>query len=414
MPGSGFIGRTAAHRQLPHLRADIIGLASYYDAWISQPERLGVELVLDALETNPGSACIPYGALEGREDGALVLRDPIEGAAVQIEGEIVVNAAGPWIDRVNRALGPVTRYIGGAKGSHLMLDHPELVRELAGRMIYFGTPDGRICLVFPFLGLALLGSTDIRVDDPDAARCDAAETAYMLGQLKTLFPGFEIDERHIVYRYCGVRPLPASDALDPGAVSRDHMVRVDEPDADRAFPVLSLIGGKWTTFRALAEEVADMLLARIGRDRTSHTRDLAIGGGRDFPRDDAARHKWIAGQAETSGLDQTRVGALLERYGTTAARVAAHCAGAQDAPLSSLPSYSRAELQELAEHELVGRLADVLFRRTTLAITGQLSRALVEEAAAAIAPTMGWDEPRQQAEIAATLETAAERHDVRL
>ena len=87
----------------------------------------------------------------------------------------IVNAAGPWIDRVNHALGLGKSYIGGAKGSHLVLDNPALVEELKGRMVYYGGADGRVSLVYPFFGHALVGSTDIPCDDPDQAICDEAE-----------------------------------------------------------------------------------------------------------------------------------------------------------------------------------------------------------------------------------------------
>ncbi len=81
--------------------------------------------------------------------------------------KLVVNAAGPWIDDVNALLGAPSKMIGGTKGSHILLKHDELVKSLAGRMLYFEADDGRICLVYDYLGLALVGSTDIKADNPD-------------------------------------------------------------------------------------------------------------------------------------------------------------------------------------------------------------------------------------------------------
>ena len=230
------------------------------------PERLVYELITDGLAANPRSAAANYTELRSHHDGVLDFADAGGGAFV-VRPRIVVNAAGPWIDRVNAALGHETRMIGGTKGSHLLLKNNELVRSLAGRMVYFEADDGRICLVYDYLGLALVGSTDIPANDPDHARCEDNETDYLLSSMSSLFPGFRFDRSQIVYAYSGIRPLPASDASVPGLISRDHSSPTLEPDGARPFPIVSLVGGKWTTFRGFAEEVADALLRRLERSR---------------------------------------------------------------------------------------------------------------------------------------------------
>ena len=324
---------------------------------------------------------------------------------------IVVNAAGPWIDRVNATLGEETRLIGGTKGSHILLDHPELLRALDGRMIYFEADDGRICLVFDYLGRALVGSTDIRADDPDTLRCEADETAYFLAMLAELFPSLRFAEDQIVYSYSGIRPLPASDAANPGLISRDHSAPVQDPTPDRPFPILSLVGGKWTTFRGFAEEVCDQILTRLNQPRRISTRALPIGGGRDFPSDEAARAAWIA--AQPGG--PARAALLLSRYGTRAAKILATEANA--APLAMLQdaaSYSHAEIAWIAAQEQVHHLADIVLRRTALAITGHLSRRDLEQIAEITAATLGWSEEHRQTEIAATTAVLARAHGVTL
>ena len=113
--------------------------------------------------TSPASAALTYTTLGSATAGALAFTTP-DGATLTARPRLVVNAAGPWIDGVNAALGAPSRMIGGTKGSHILLDHPELVAMLAGRMIYFEADDGRICLVFDYLGRALVGSTDTPAD----------------------------------------------------------------------------------------------------------------------------------------------------------------------------------------------------------------------------------------------------------
>ncbi len=138
---------------------------------------------------------------------------------------------------------------------------------------------------FPYLGRVLLGSTDIRVDSPGDVRCEDDEVDYILKSLSYVFPGIAV-RRDIVYRYCGVRPLPRSDASFTGSISRDHFVA----EICRARPpTLCLVGGKWTTFRAFGEQAADRALALLGQTRRVGTEDRRIGGGAGYPDDEAGR-----------------------------------------------------------------------------------------------------------------------------
>ena len=415
MPRHATAGRAASLRDLPALTPDIVATGTYYDATVTHPERLILELVRDGLADSPRSAALNHVRLERAADGALTVRSLIAEAAATVRPKIVVNAAGPWIDEVNAILGEPSRMIGGTKGSHILLDHPELLKALNGRMIYFEADDGRICLVFDYLGRALAGSTDIKAADPDSVRCEPDEVEYLLESLRKLLPKLSFSRDQIVYVYSGIRPLPASDAKDPGLITRDHATPVLEPVAGRPYPVYSLVGGKWTTFRGYAEEVADMLLKRLSASRKVSTRDLPVGGGRDYPRSDAGRRGWIAKLARETGLPEARIGELLSRYGTAASEVAAHIAGFPgDAPLPDAPDYSTAEVDYLLLNEQVGTLADLVFRRTTLAVTGRLTARMVEALAGQAAQTLGWDAARRSGDIAAVRERLAVFHGVDL
>jgi glycerol-3-phosphate dehydrogenase len=134
------------------------------------------------------------------------------------------------------------------------------------------------------MGNVLVGSTDIPVDNPDAVEVDDEEKEYMLEELQQLFPSIGVSSEQIVYHYVGVRPLPESDADKPGEVSRDHSLIHDTPDEDRFYPILSLVGGKWTTFRAFAREVSEEVLDVIGRSRTTGTKERPVGEERTILR----------------------------------------------------------------------------------------------------------------------------------
>ncbi|WP_245424770.1 glycerol-3-phosphate dehydrogenase/oxidase [Shinella zoogloeoides] len=399
MPKHQFFFRRKALEEMPAITPRIVAGGIYYDAKISRPERLVWELVRDGLDASPASRAMNDTTLLGQEDGVLRLRDP-RGSERFARAGIVVNGAGPWIDHVNDTLGVPGKLIGGTKGSHILLRHPELVESLKGRMIYFEADDGRICLVYDFLGLALVGSTDIKADNPDTVRCEEDEIDYFLASLRSLLPALHFGREQIVYTYSGIRPLPASDASQPGLISRDHSAPVAEPAEGRPFSVISLVGGKWTTFRGFAEEVADTILSRLDRNRAVSTQMLPIGGGRGFPVEAAERRVWISGRAAKSGLPEARVEALLARYGTIADAVLAHIEKVGDAPLAHVEGYGRGEIDWIARNEMVEHLADIVMRRTTLAIEGRLTAEGLDEIAAVAAAALGWDEGRWEDELA--------------
>ncbi|MCT9000435.1 glycerol-3-phosphate dehydrogenase/oxidase [Chelativorans intermedius] len=410
MPRHSLWRRQAALKNLPALTPRIVAAGKYYDAKVTAPERLVWELIRDGLAANPESEARNATSLRGQRDGILAF-EATDGTAFTVRAALVVNAAGPWIDRVNRLLGIPGKLIGGTKGSHIVLDHAELARQLDGRMIYFEADDGRICLVYEYLGRVLVGSTDIPADDPDDVRCEDDEVDYFLDSLRGLLPGLEFDRAQIVYAYSGIRPLPASDSTAPGLISRDHSAPVAEPEAGRPFPVISLVGGKWTTFRGFAEEVADTVLERLGRTRRVSTRELPIGGGRDYPLDEPARRRWITDLAGETGLPEERVRTLLERYGTTAAAILREEAALPESRfLDDVPDISHAEIAWIARNEAVVHLGDIVFRRTTLAVTGRLTACDLDAIARIAGAVLGWSEERRQAELDETLDTLRRRN----
>lgn len=402
---------------LPLLDPDIKATATYFDAQVTQAERLNYELVADGLAACTDSAAANYVSVDHVEGDTVWLRDDLSQRLFAIMPDVVINAGGAWIDSVNHALGIDKKYIGGTKGSHLIVNHPELHAQLRGRMVYFGSKDGRICLVYPFMDRLLVGSTDIRISEPDQVRCEDTEVEYMLGALREIFPRMALDASDIVFRYSGVRPLPYSDATNPADVSRDHVMHVDHLTGTR-IPVLSLVGGKWTTFRGFAESVADDTLKRLGRPRRISTRDEAIGGGRGFPHKASERAAWISELAARCNIPATRAEALLTRYGTSASAIATYCESGEDAlpdsALTSLPNYTVREIRYLCEHEAVTHLADLVFRRASIAIAGLLTEAVLTETAAIAAQVLGWDSIRARHEIESARNTARDRHGLML
>ncbi|WBU53884.1 glycerol-3-phosphate dehydrogenase/oxidase [Paracoccus sp. SCSIO 75233] len=365
MPTHSMLSRAKLDRTVAGLDAGIIGAGLYYEGQISHAERLGLELILDGEALNPGSKGLNHVTIEGQEGGVIAYRH--NGETHHVRPKVVVNAGGAWIDSVNAAIGLETKLMGGSKGAHLVVENDRLYQVLNGHMVYFGTADGRVNLVYPFMNRVLIGSTDIKIDDPDEAVCSDEEATYLRNVVAEIFPDIPVTEDQVRHRFSGVRPLPDAEG-DIGMVTRDHSIA--ELALPEGTPVLCLIGGKWTTFRGFSAETTDKILPMVGGQRKTGTENMQIGGGKGYPDADA-RAGWIADHARRTNLSEARMGELLDRYGTRAALMADALAG--EAPLETLPDYSVEELRWLVENERVGSLDDLLSRRTAIAISGRLT-----------------------------------------
>ena len=398
LPRHRFRSKRAALAMRPALNPAVICTATYYDARITYPERLCLELVQDAEAACSQARALNYVRLQSAAGSSVVLRDEISGETCEVRAKVVVNATGAWIDLTNRDIGRESQLIGGTKGSHIVLDHPELVRITGDEMIYFVNRDGRTCIFYAVQGKIIAGATDIHTDDPEAV-CDEGEVDYILESLRQPFPGIRVDRSHVVFRFCGVRPLPRSNALTPGQISRDHSFPVQPSGDGIDFPIYSLVGGKWTTYRAFAELVGNEILRVLGRTRVCSSADIPIGGGKGYPRILA-----------DTGLSHERLLTLDERYGTGAEVLAVYLREGPDAPLACHPGYSRREIEFLAINERVVHLDDLIMRRTTMGILGEVNRPLLEELAAVVSPVLGWSEHQAAAEIERTVELLQKAH----
>ncbi len=415
VPRHRFLSRSASLKQWNKLNPQVIGTATYYDGLITNPERLALEILLDAEADNPNARALNYVSMVGGEKDTVFLRDELTDETYEVQPKLVVNAAGAWIDFANHSLGLSTHFIGGTKGSHLVLNNPELRAAIGENEFFFENRDGRIVLILPLYERVLLGTSDIPIEHPDEARITDEEIDYFIGMVGRVFPSIKVTREQIVFQFTGVRPLPKSGAKTAAQISRDHHIEVLSGEwTNLNFPVYSLVGGKWTSYRAFAEQVTDKALAFLGRERTKNTRDLPIGGGHGYPRNDEEYAKQLEGLAAWTGLDKALLKTLFERYGARAEAVANFIKRSSDAPLPSLPGYTRREIMFLAQHEKAVHLDDILLRRTMLAMLGLLTREAVEEIAAAMGESLGWDMERIHAEVGRTLRLLADRHGVRL
>ncbi|MEC5191282.1 MULTISPECIES: glycerol-3-phosphate dehydrogenase/oxidase [unclassified Arthrobacter] len=430
VPRHQFRGRKRALAELPALHPGIKYAATYFDASVHNPERLTLDVLQDGEKAGAAGASdarasnylslvsVKDAAGAGRTGSTVELRDELTGELFEFSAEVIVNTTGAWVDQTNQAMGAASAFMGGTKGSHIVLDHPELLAACNGREIFFEHTDGRIVLIYPMGDRVLVGTTDIDADMAADAVCTEEEIDYFFDLIGHVFPDIAVDRDQIVYTFSGVRPLPKHDATQPGFVSRDYRIEHRAAGEGKSgAAVLSLVGGKWTTFRALAEHLSNDVLAELGMERKVSTAKLAIGGGDGFPDSEDGVQRWIKTHM-AEGRDADRTAVLLTRYGTRAEEVIRFLDGAAgsapDRLLHSTRELSVRELEFMARNEQVGHLIDVLIRRTSLAFRGLVTGELLNEVAEILAGPLGWDAAARASEITHAQEVLKRFHGVQV
>lgn len=411
LPTHKFRSARSTWKQWPNLTRKLLFSATYYDAWISHPERLGLELITDTEVMAPDSVAVNYAELS-LVDGAYSVTDQETNKHYPVAARAVVNASGAWLDEVIAQLSPEQTkpeaLVSGTKGSHLILDNPALLQALDGHMMYFENTDGRVCIVFPYLGKILAGSTDIRVDSAARTRCEPEEREYILASLRLIFPEVPVSKDNVVFSYSGIRPLPSSDQDFTGRISRGHFTYKIEGTV----PQFCMVGGKWTTFRAFAQQATDEVLAELGLTRKRHTLDLAIGGGVDFPAGEGALVQALMTEFDVTAK---RAAHLAGAYGTRASKVLTFCSTrSDDQPLERDCAYTPAEISFLIHHEHTVHLADIVLRRSDLAITGGLNLSIIDTLTILMTQELDWSPERAAAEKTSLLDELRDYHGVSL
>ena len=394
MPRHQFWGKKKTRKNFPDMNPDVKFTASYFDASMESPERLSIEVLSDALAYGSANA-VNYVSLVGEKQDKLVLKDEISGEEIEFSADLVINATGPWTDVTNSLLGENTKYMGGTKGSHIVVENDELLKACDGREIFFENSDGRIVLMYPLLDRVLIGTTDIKVDINEPIDCTEEEIDYFIDLVKLVYPTIEVNREQIVYKYSGVRPLPAADDLSPGFVSRDYRIELTR-DMANGFGLLSLVGGKWTTFRALGEHLADEAMKLIGKQRKTSTAEVAIGGGQNYPTDKTALDRWL--QLHSQDIGSNRAIELLERYGTKAEVLIETISERGESRIGDL-GYSDLEIEYLIETEAVTNLSDLVFRRTNIGFVGGVSESDIKQLAEIVSKLLDWTDQQKAEQI---------------
>ncbi len=400
VPRHRMLSRAETIARYPGLRQEeLLAAALYYDAQATFPERLAVEQAISACEH--GATLLTYTRVECLcTDGAVVTgveaRDLLTGNSLTLRGRLVVNAAGPWVDDVLASAPhhPDKRLIGGTKGSHLVVaPFPGAPQDA----LYFeARADGRAIFVIPWNGNYLIGTTDIRTDQtPDEVQADDAEIAYLINETNALIPSAGLTRHAVLYTYCGVRPLPYQPKGSEGAITRRHIIHDHAPQLRG---LISIIGGKLTTHRSLAEEVVDLVCARLGINASCPTARAPFPGSAGI-----APEPFRKQLARETGLGERQVDRLVSLYGARSRDVVAHAKTDPDLlkPFDPRTGALGVEVIHALRCEWAETLPDVLMRRTMIGLAPGMAIGADEAAAAIAARHLGWDATRCATEVAA-------------
>src|SRR5580700_9451190 len=367
-------------------RARFRWLCGYSDAQMRFPERYCVALLEDARQiaetTGVEFRLFTYSQAQFVDDTVKVT--DARGVASEMTPAILVNATGAWGDLTLGQLHvPAPRLFGGTKGSHFVSYQPTLKQAIGGAGVYAEAADGRLIFVLPFGDAVLVGTTDERFDGPpETAVASDAELAYLVSTVNELFPDVHLTRDDVTLTYSGVRPLPYVGDASEASISRDHSIAVH---AHGRIPVLTLVGGKLTTSRALGELVSDKVLERLGITRTAMTVNRYVPGSKGLPEDASQRESAKQQVASQFGLNTEQISAIWELCGTLSGEILRTQQSADADPRrlenitgSALP---RTFVHWVIEHERVERLEDLIERRLMLLYRPQLSRRTLEELA---------------------------------
>lgn len=257
---------------------------AYWDAQIRYPERFVIALFHDArlaaAETGAAFELLTYHQV--RAEGPRVVVSSAAGPARSFTPRAVVNATGAWVDRTLERLQVASRKLmGGTKGSHLFTHNARLREALGGDGLYGEAADGRPVFVLPFGEGTLIGTTDERYEgDPRDAIASEHERRYLLDTVNALVPSAQLTDADIDLHYSGVRPLPAVDSAHTAAITRRHWLE-EHPNAP--WPLYSVIGGKLTTCRSLAQDAAATILKKLSLPLRGTSADRLLPGAEGFP-----------------------------------------------------------------------------------------------------------------------------------
>jgi glycerol-3-phosphate dehydrogenase len=390
LPKRQHLDRAATLAAEPSLEPDgLVGAWRFYDAQVPLVERLVIENLVDAADH--GAIVLNHARVidflrEGDRVSGARVRDSVANRNIEIRARFTVMATGPWLDRTIAPLrtrsDPLLRL---TKGAHIVTR-----RAVQQAHVLFAKSDGRLFFVVPWLDATIVGTTDTDyTGDPGNVAATEEDVRYLQDEARRAFPSAPFDEIH--FTWAGVRALVREEGVSEGDVSRKHAL-FDHAKREGVEGILSVLGGKITAYRAIAEEVVDAASRRLSRYTPSRTADDLLPGAR--PVEMAARPGDLSLEAATRAH-------LTSIYGGRAREVL-DLARADPSLASPLCPHHRgmeAEIVHAVQSEWAQSLGDVLLRRNALGLSACQALDCVDRVADRMGAVLGWDQARRREEI---------------
>jgi glycerol-3-phosphate dehydrogenase len=371
------------------------GAAQYYDAQVVYAERLCLENILAAQAA--GATVLNYVQVTGLKRGAngiaaVACKDQLTGKAFTISAgqqTVVANTAGPWVDQVLKLSDRPIRaqpLMGGTKGSHMIVPHFPGAPDAA--LYVEAVSDNRPFFILPWLDRYLIGTTDLPFEgDLDQVKADHSEIEYLIEETNRTIPAAHLTSADILYTYSGVRPLPYTDSQTPSRITRKHILY--DHTSEGVANLISLIGGKWTTYRQVGEESVDRAYRKLGRPvPPCPTREQPLPGAMNpaFWAEAVAQYQ--------SHLSLATLEHLFRLYGAKALEVLALTQQSFDLaePIASHLLDIKAQVVYAIQTELAYTLVDICCRRTFIAMQGNYGFDVLPAIAETLKQHCGWSQ----------------------
>lgn len=398
IPRHRMLSREALLEQEPGIDGTgLIGGASYFDAQVTFAERLVLENVLAAQQAGATvlnySPAIGVHVRQGKVQHVEYLQ-PASGEETEVSTRMVVNAAGPWVDRVLSIVNrEIRELMGGTKGSHIV------VGGFAGAprdaLYVEAASDGRPLFIIPWNHQYLIGTTDTRYSgDPADVTVSGEEIEYLLAETNRVIHSAALTTDDIHFAYAGVRPLPRRAKGPESAITRKHIIK---KHGRQARGLISIVGGKLTTYRNLAEQTVDFVVRALNeRAAACNTRGQPLPGGLGI---ESARRR-LAAVSYLSAAGRER---LIGVYGGMASTIVALAESNPqlDRALDSAGTVLAAEVVHALRNESARTLVDIVHRRLMVGLSSDQGASIAADIARVAAREAGWSASEVTAELRA-------------
>ncbi len=435
LPGHRMLGRqpfAQLYRGVNQTR--LAGAAQYYDGQVEYAERLCWENILAAKEA--GATVLNYVTVErleqdGQRISAIALRDSLGDSLVDSLGDsqkspdsgqritlethdaIVINTAGPWVDHVCRSTtqegqaAPVSqeRLIGGTKGSHIVVEPFPGAPD--GALYVEAESDGRPYFILPWLDKYLIGTTDLRFSgDLDAFKASNDEIDYLIDETNRVLPNARLSRDQVTFTYSGVRPLPYSDGQKTSSITRSHILR-DHGKSNGINNLISLIGGKLTTYRQVGDDLVEAAQKKLGRSVSSgKTKTLPLPGAVGLSSEAIAQaiQRYAApsspsidpqnGRPAEVSIPTSTIHYLFKLYGSRATAVLRLTDENPDLARPIVPELPdiHAQVVYAVREEMAHTLVDICCRRTLIAMLANYGLGALAPISETLRRHCGWSE----------------------